>query len=87
MTKPPKVMTIYGTHLEEIESAPVSNALDSDKRLSPSRFLPASTTFEITRKHDSVLMKPVQRLNENVSRSIARLHSTIEGEQPDVIIS
>ncbi|MFC6260730.1 non-hydrolyzing UDP-N-acetylglucosamine 2-epimerase [Levilactobacillus fujinensis] len=96
MTKPIKVMTIFGTRPEAIKMAPIILAMQQR----PSEFTPITVVtaqhremldqvleiFHITPDYDLNIMKPKQTLSEITTRVLTHLDSVLTEAHPDIIL-
>lgn len=96
MTKPIKVMTIFGTRPEAIKMAPIILAMQ--KR--PSEFTPITVVtaqhremldqvlgiFHIKPDYDLNIMKPKQTLSEITTRVLSHLDAVLTAAKPDIVL-
>lgn len=96
MTKPVKVMTIFGTRPEAIKMAPVVLKMQQN----PADFTPVTVVtaqhremldqvldiFHITPDYDLDIMQPNQTLAQITSRVLTKLDAVIDEANPDIIL-
>ncbi|KRK90990.1 UDP-N-acetylglucosamine 2-epimerase [Levilactobacillus koreensis JCM 16448] len=96
VTKPIKVMTIFGTRPEAIKMAPIILAMQ--KR--PSEFTPITVVtaqhremldqvleiFHIKPDYDLNIMKPKQTLSEITTRVLSHLDAVLTAAKPDIVL-
>ncbi|MGX6429203.1 non-hydrolyzing UDP-N-acetylglucosamine 2-epimerase [Levilactobacillus yonginensis] len=96
MTKPIKVMTVFGTRPEAIKMAPI--ILEMQQR--PADFTPITAVtaqhremldqvldiFKIKPDYDLNIMRPKQSLSQITTRVLTKLDAIIEDAQPDIVL-
>lgn len=96
MTKPIKVMTVFGTRPEAIKMAPI--ILEMQQR--PAEFTPITAVtaqhremldqvldiFKIKPDYDLNIMRPKQSLSQITTRVLTKLDAVIEDAQPDIVL-
>jgi len=96
VTKPIKVMTIFGTRPEAIKMAPIILAMQQR----PSEFTPITVVtaqhremldqvleiFHITPDYDLNIMKPKQTLSEITTRVLTHLDDILTAAKPDIVL-
>jgi len=96
MTKPIKVMTVFGTRPEAIKMAPIVLRMQQDStHFTPITVVTAQhremldqvlNIFKITPDYDLNIMKPNQTLAQITSRVLIHLDSVIDEVKPDIIL-
>ncbi|MDV0429292.1 UDP-N-acetylglucosamine 2-epimerase (non-hydrolyzing) [Lactiplantibacillus sp. DA1] len=95
MTKPIKVMTIFGTRPEAIKMAPIVLQLQQQAQFEPVTVVTAQhremldqvlAIFHITPDYDLNIMKPNQTLAGITSRVLTKLDAIMAAEQPDIVL-
>ncbi|MCH5462552.1 UDP-N-acetylglucosamine 2-epimerase (non-hydrolyzing) [Lactobacillus sp. LC28-10] len=96
MTKPIKVMTVFGTRPEAIKMAPIVLRMQRDTdHFTPITVVTAQhremldqvlDIFKIKPDYDLNIMKPNQTLAQITSRVLIHLDSVIDEAQPDIIL-
>ncbi|AUI79242.1 non-hydrolyzing UDP-N-acetylglucosamine 2-epimerase [Lactiplantibacillus pentosus] len=95
MTKPIKVMTIFGTRPEAIKMAPIVLQLQQQAQFEPVTVVTAQhremldqvlTIFHITPDYDLNIMQPNQTLAGITSRVLTKLDAIMDTEQPDIVL-
>lgn len=95
MTKPIKVMTIFGTRPEAIKMAPIVLQLQQQAQFEPVTVVTAQhremldqvlAIFHITPDYDLNIMKPNQTLAGITSRVLTKLDAIMDAEQPDIVL-
>jgi len=96
VTKPIKVMTVFGTRPEAIKMAPI--ILEMQQR--PADFTPITAVtaqhremldqvldiFKIKPDYDLNIMRPKQSLSQITTRVLTKLDAIIEDAQPDIVL-
>lgn len=95
MTKPIKVMTIFGTRPEAIKMAPIVLQLQQQPQFEPVTVVTAQhremldqvlTIFHITSDYDLNIMKPNQTLAGITSRVLTKLDAIMDTVKPDIVL-
>jgi len=95
MTKPIKVMTIFGTRPEAIKMAPIVLQLQQQDRFEPVTVVTAQhremldqvlAIFHITPDYDLNIMQPNQTLAGITSRVLTKLDSIMDEVRPDIVL-
>lgn len=95
MTAPTRVLAVYGTRPEAIKLAPVIRALAADRRFAPvtvasgqhREMLDAvNAAFGIVPDHDLDVLVPGAGLARLVARTLERVGSVLDLEQPDLVL-
>ena len=95
MTKPIKVMTIFGTRPEAIKMAPIVLQLQQQSQFEPVTVVTAQhremldqvlAIFQITPDYDLNIMKPNQTLAGITSRVLTKLDAIMDDERPDIVL-
>ena len=95
MTKPIKVMTIFGTRPEAIKMAPIVLQLQQQAQFEPVTVVTAQhremldqvlAIFHIRPDYDLNIMKPNQTLAGTTSRVLTKLDAIMATEQPDIVL-
>ncbi|GAX03782.1 UDP-N-acetylglucosamine 2-epimerase [Secundilactobacillus pentosiphilus] len=96
MTKPIKVMTVFGTRPEAIKMAPIVLRMQRDRdHFTPITVVTAQhremldqvlDIFKIKPDYDLNIMKPNQTLAQITSRVLVHLDSVIDDVKPDIIL-
>ncbi|MCT0221023.1 UDP-N-acetylglucosamine 2-epimerase (non-hydrolyzing), partial [Lactiplantibacillus plantarum] len=95
MTKPIKVMTIFGTRPEAIKMAPIVLQLQQQPQFEPVTVVTAQhremldqvlTIFHITPDYDLNIMKPNQTLAGITSRVLTKLDAIMDTVKPDIVL-
>ncbi|ASD32921.1 UDP-N-acetylglucosamine 2-epimerase (non-hydrolyzing) [Lactiplantibacillus plantarum] len=95
MTKPIKVMTIFGTRPEAIKMAPIVLQLQQQAQFEPVTVVTAQhremldqvlAIFHIRPDYDLNIMKPNQTLAGITSRVLTKLDAIMATEQPDIVL-
>ncbi|WP_287708271.1 non-hydrolyzing UDP-N-acetylglucosamine 2-epimerase [Levilactobacillus sp.] len=96
MTKPIKVMTVFGTRPEAIKMAPIILAMQQR----PAEFTPITVVtaqhremldqvleiFKITPDYDLNIMQPRQTLSDITTRVLTKLDTVLDEAQPDIVL-
>lgn len=95
MSKPLKVMTVFGTRPEAIKMAPIILRMHEDKNFEPITVVTAQhremldqvlKIFKITPDYDLNVMKPNQKLDELTARVVTGLTTIISQVNPDIVL-
>lgn len=96
MTKPIKVMTVFGTRPEAIKMAPIILAMQQR----PAEFTPITVVtaqhremldqvldiFKITPDYDLNIMRPKQTLSDITTRVLTQLDAVLSEAKPDIVL-
>lgn len=95
MSKPLKVMTVFGTRPEAIKMAPIILRMHEDKNFEPITVVTAQhremldqvlKIFKITPDYDLNVMKPNQKLDELTARVLTGLTTIVSQINPDIVL-